>query len=103
MSTNKILAHTIPDGTPITLSVFIVIIETTRNLIRPVTLAVRLSANIIAGHLLISLLREIPSKNPKFILIILPFLFALILLEIAVAIIQSYVFIMLTSLYINEI
>jgi F0F1-type ATP synthase membrane subunit a len=35
---------------------FIVIVETIRNLIRPETLAVRLTANIIAGHLLLTLL-----------------------------------------------
>ena len=43
-------------GTPPILIPFIVCIETIRNLIRPGTLAVRLAANIIAGHLLLTLL-----------------------------------------------
>lgn len=101
--TNHIFSHLIPRGTPILLSVFIVFIETTRNVIRPITLSVRLTANIIAGHLLLTLLREIPSKTPDFINFIFPLLCALILLETAVAVIQRYVFVTLSSLYTNEI
>jgi F-type H+-transporting ATPase subunit a len=54
--TRHILAHLVPLGTPGALIPFIVLIETTRNVIRPGTLAVRLAANIIAGHLLLVLL-----------------------------------------------
>jgi len=50
------LAHLVPMGTPSVLIPLIVIIEITRNLIRPIALAVRLTANLIAGHLLIALL-----------------------------------------------
>jgi len=50
------LAHLLPQGTPTALMPFIVIIEITRTLIRPITLCVRLTANLIAGHLLITLL-----------------------------------------------
>jgi len=49
-NTNHIFEHLIPQGTPTLLIPFIVIIETIRNLIRPGTLAVRLTANIIAGQ-----------------------------------------------------
>ncbi|OQR79318.1 ATP synthase subunit 6 (mitochondrion)-like, partial [Tropilaelaps mercedesae] len=48
---NNFIKHLVPLGTPIILSSFIVIIETLRNLIRPSILAIRLTANIIAGHL----------------------------------------------------
>ena len=50
------LAHLVPLGTLGVLIPFMVLIETIRNVIRPGTFAVRLAANIIAGHLLLVLL-----------------------------------------------
>lgn len=98
-----ILAHLVPQGTPSALISFIVIIETVSNIIRPGTLAIRLSANIIAGHLLLTLLGNQTSSRS---LLILPSLLLtqilLLTLECAVAIIQSYVFIVLSSLYSSE-
>lgn len=97
------LIHLIPNGTPFILIPFIVIIETVRNLIRPLTLAIRLAANMIAGHLLISLIMSTNDITPFFLL---PLLFlgqlALMFLEIAVAFIQAYVFRVLMTLYSSE-
>ena len=79
-------------------------IETVRNLIRPGTLAVRLSANIIAGHLLLTLLGNIGahlSTSSVPLLLLLQIL--LMLLETAVAVIQAYVFAVLTVLYAREV
>lgn len=100
---NHILAHLVPQRTPNALISFIVIIETISNLIRPLTLAVRLSANIIAGHLLITLLGN-QTSNAYFITlyILIATQIILLTLESAVAIIQSYVFAVLSSLYSNE-
>jgi len=100
---NYIFTHLVPIGTPFLLASFIVLIETIRNIIRPITLSVRLTANIIAGHLLLTLLRNISEKIPFIYIFSYPILVALLLLEYAVAIIQSYVFITLLSLYITEI
>lgn len=99
--TNKIFAHLVPIGTPNILMPFIIIIESIRNLIRPGSLAVRLSANIIAGHLLISLLGSRINMTITIILIIT--FIILITFETAVRIIQSYVFITLSTLYSREI
>jgi len=52
----------VPQGTPYVLTPFIVLIELTRILIRPITLSVRLSANITAGHLLLSILVSFVSR-----------------------------------------
>lgn len=101
--TNKIFYHLVPLGTPLALSIFIVLIETIRNIIRPITLSIRLSANIIAGHLLITLLANISQDSFYIFFLSAPILFLLLLLEIGVAIIQSYVFTTLLSLYFNEI
>lgn len=100
---NKLISHLVPLGSPIFLSFFIVFIETIRNLIRPITLSVRLIANIISGHLLIHLLSSFALINNLIILITIPVIILLIVLETAVAIIQSFVFVTLISLYVNEV
>lgn len=102
--TKHIFIHLVPQGTPKVLIPFIVCIETIRNIIRPITLSVRLTANIIAGHLLITLLRNIGRKINLFIIpILLIIQLILLTLESAVAIIQSYVFSVLITLYFREI
>lgn len=102
--TQHIFAHLVPQGTPNILIPFIVCIETIRNIIRPGTLAVRLTANIIAGHLLLTLLGN-TGNSLSIILIYLLLLtqVALLILESAVAIIQSYVFSVLSTLYSREV
>ena len=101
---NNIIAHLVPLGTPAPLIPVMVIIETVRSIIRPMTLAVRLAANIIAGHLLLALLggQGNPRINPVIVLLIIA-LVLLLTLECAVACIQSYVFTILSSLYLNEL
>nr|WKK30207.1 ATP synthase subunit 6 [Ancistrocerus parietum] len=101
--TNFMFAHLVPLGTPSFLMPFMVIIESISNFIRPGTLAIRLSANMIAGHLLLCLLGSTGSNLTIFILIILIITQILLFsLEMAVSIIQSYVFMTLSSLYSNE-
>lgn len=102
--TQDIFAHLVPQGTPGVLIPFMVLIERIRNIIRPGTLAVRLAANIIAGHLLLRLLGGIGPVIPFRILWILVILQVLLLiLESAVAVIQSYVFAILRILYAREV
>nr|YP_009346072.1 ATP synthase F0 subunit 6 [Ogadenus brumpti]AMX74044.1 ATP synthase F0 subunit 6 [Ogadenus brumpti]AMX74057.1 ATP synthase F0 subunit 6 [Ogadenus brumpti] len=100
---NSMFTHLVPLGTPTFLSFFMVCIETISNLIRPITLAVRLSANMISGHLLLCLLSSSLLNLNLIFPLISPLLMCLLFLEMAVAIIQSYVFVTLSSLYLNEI
>lgn len=103
-NTQHIFIHIIPQGTPSILIPFIVLIETIRNIIRPGTLAVRLTANIIAGHLLITLLRGTGPNLPFYFLFFLVIIqILLLILESAVAIIQSYVIAILSTLYSREV
>nr|YP_010721215.1 ATP synthase F0 subunit 6 [Parnassius delphius]WDS46366.1 ATP synthase F0 subunit 6 [Parnassius delphius] len=96
--------HMIPQGTPNILMPFMVLIETISNIIRPGTLAIRLTANMIAGHLLLTLLSSTSSNLSFFMLFILIFMqILLLILESAVAIIQSYVISILSTLYSSEV
>nr|YP_009915370.1 ATP synthase F0 subunit 6 [Nysius fuscovittatus]QLF99803.1 ATP synthase F0 subunit 6 [Nysius fuscovittatus] len=100
--TNYMFAHMIPTGTPNMLMPFMVIIETISNLIRPGSLAVRLTANMIAGHLLMSLLGN-NATNSIMLPIIVMIQILLMMFEAAVAMIQAYVFSVLSTLYSSEI
>lgn len=97
------LAHFLPLNTPAPLAPLIVLIEVVRRVIRPLTLSIRLAANIVAGHLLLSLLSEniVGGLRATFFLVLLGLL-CLIVLEFAVALIQGYVFSLLSTLYLNE-
>uniref|UniRef100_Q2F9E9 ATP synthase subunit a n=1 Tax=Leucopternis semiplumbeus TaxID=345748 RepID=Q2F9E9_9AVES len=100
------LGHLLPEGTPTPLIPALILIETISLLIRPLALGVRLTANLTAGHLLIQLI----STATTALLPILPtvsvlttlILLLLTILEIAVAMIQAYVFVLLLSLYLQE-
>nr|YP_009485873.1 ATP synthase F0 subunit 6 [Paroster macrosturtensis]AVZ66446.1 ATP synthase F0 subunit 6 [Paroster macrosturtensis] len=102
--TQHMLAHLVPQGTPPMLMPFMVCIETISNMIRPGTLAVRLTANMIAGHLLLTLLGSTGLKmNPSLIIVLIITQLLLLMLEFAVSIIQSYVFAILSTLYSSEV
>nr|UFZ13181.1 ATP synthase F0 subunit 6 [Neochauliodes rotundatus] len=102
--TQHMFAHLVPQGTPPILMPFMVCIETVSNVIRPGTLAVRLAANMIAGHLLLTLLGNTgPSMTLSLLSILIIGQLLLLTLESAVAIIQSYVFAILSTLYSSEV
>nr|UFK32284.1 ATP synthase F0 subunit 6 [Anthus cervinus] len=100
------LGHLLPEGTPTPLIPALILIETTSLLIRPLALGVRLTANLTAGHLLIQLISTATtalfSTMPMISLLTLLVLFLLTILEVAVAMIQAYVFVLLLSLYLQE-
>nr|AGA83689.1 ATP synthase subunit 6 [Cisticola cantans belli] len=100
------LGHLLPEGTPTPLVPALILIETTSLLIRPIALGVRLTANLTAGHLLIQLISTatitLMSTMPMVSLLTFLILFLLTILEVAVAMIQAYVFVLLLSLYLQE-
>nr|UUA63322.1 ATP synthase F0 subunit 6 [Myotis riparius] len=104
--TKASLAHFLPQGTPLPLIPMLVIIETISLFIQPMALAVRLTANITAGHLLIHLIGGATlalmniSMTTAFITFVI--LVLLTVLEFAVALIQAYVFTLLVSLYLHD-
>lgn len=100
------LGHLLPEGTPTLLIPVLIIIETISLFIRPLALGVRLTANLTAGHLLIQLIATaafvLTPLIPTVAILTAALLFLLTLLEVAVAIIQAYVFVLLLSLYLQE-
>nr|YP_010373228.1 ATP synthase F0 subunit 6 [Coturnicops noveboracensis]UPI52486.1 ATP synthase F0 subunit 6 [Coturnicops noveboracensis] len=100
------LGHLLPEGTPTPLIPALIMIETTSLLIRPLALGVRLTANLTAGHLLIQLISTaaitLVTIMPAISLLTTSILLLLTLLEVAVAMIQAYVFVLLLSLYLQE-
>nr|YP_009488487.1 ATP synthase F0 subunit 6 [Dendrothrips minowai]AWD37114.1 ATP synthase F0 subunit 6 [Dendrothrips minowai] len=101
--TNKMFAHLVPLSTPKPLISFMVLIELISTLIRPGTLSIRLMANMVSGHLLLTLLGNSMSVSPFYILIILIMVQSMLSsLEIGVSMIQAYVFCMLLTLYSDE-
>nr|WKB11696.1 ATP synthase F0 subunit 6 [Lamproglena orientalis]WKB11709.1 ATP synthase F0 subunit 6 [Lamproglena orientalis] len=102
-NSDNVLGHLVPLGTPGLLMPFMVIIELISVMIRPITLAVRLMANMVAGHLLLELIGGmLYALNAKFIFMQIGVM-ALMGLEMGVAMIQSYVFTMLLVLYFSEV
>nr|YP_004581283.1 ATP synthase F0 subunit 6 [Polycyathus sp. MFL-2011]AEG79868.1 ATP synthase F0 subunit 6 [Polycyathus sp. MFL-2011] len=87
-----------PSGAPLILAPLLVLIETVSYFSRAISLGVRLAANLSAGHLLFAILAGFGVVFKSAILIMI----FITLLEIAVAIIQAYVFCLLTTIYLAD-
>nr|AQR56972.1 ATP synthase F0 subunit 6 [Ptychorhynchus pfisteri] len=100
-------AHLVPSGSPVGLIPLLVLIESVSILIRPITLGVRLAANITMGHLMLHVIGEY----------LVGFLFeaslvssvlgsvvmwGYVLFEFAVSFLQAYVFVLLVGLYSSD-
>jgi ATP synthase subunit 6 len=89
-----------PQGSPYPIMNFMVLVELVSVLIRPVTLSIRLVSNIVAGHLLMSILVRflLSSGYYRFFIVVL----VMNVLEIGVSFIQGYVFSMLLFIYYSD-
>jgi len=91
---------------PILLYPLMTVIELFSYVIRIFSLAIRLSANILAGHILVDIIAEVIVYlnycflDLSFVVFIL--LMALFFLEIGVALLQAYVFVLLITIYLND-
>ena len=100
------IAHFLPDGAPDWLNPFLVLIETTRIIVRPITLSFRLAANISAGHIVLSLVGVYCAaawfRSLRATILLLLTTLGYIMFEIAICIIQAYIFCLLLSLYADD-
>ena len=96
------IAHMLPFGSPVGLILFLPLVEIFSQLIRPLTLMIRLSTNLSSGHIIMymfSYFTLLSSVLSPFIYVVLYLLF---FLELAISMLQAYIFVSLLSLYINE-
>jgi len=104
----KFLALFVPKGTPIVLLPLIIIIEIVSYSLRTFSLAIRLFANMMAGHTLLHILSSfvflLLSTDHLNVTFIVPFILviAVTFLEIGIAFLQAYVFIILACIYLND-
>ena len=97
----------VPSGAPKALLPLIVVIEVVSYCLRPFSLAIRLFANMMAGHTLLYILSSfvIGLGNTKYLVLgLVPFVLvaAVIFLEIGIAFLQAYVFAILLAIYLND-
>jgi F-type H+-transporting ATPase subunit a len=98
----------IPPGVPAALLPLVALIEFVSTFfVRPFSLAVRLFANMLAGHLLLVTFAVLTATlwSKSLLLVILPFTFAVLIaltaFEILVALLQAFIFTILTAVYIG--
>ncbi len=91
-----------PKGMPAALLLLLVPIEIISYLIRPLTLSIRLFANMMAGHTMLVIFAGFVVAMGLFGILPLALNIFFILLELLVAVLQAYVFTILTCIYLND-
>ena len=96
----------IVEGVPTALLPLLFVIEILSYWIRPISLSVRLFANMFAGHTLLNILSNfgITFLNKQFLIAVFPLLFvlAICVLEFGIAFLQAYVFVNLLCMYLSD-
>nr|AWH98432.1 ATP synthase F0 subunit 6 [Conus spurius] len=103
----SVVAGLLPMGAPAPLNPFLVLIETVSIMVRPITLSVRLTANMSAGHIVLTLIGSyltaglfISSLFSVVLLLVIQVLY--MIFEFGISLIQAYIFCLLITLYSDE-
>nr|YP_009186438.1 ATP synthase F0 subunit 6 [Babylonia lutosa]AHH30668.1 ATP synthetase F0 subunit 6 [Babylonia lutosa] len=106
-SPSSVIAGLLPMGAPAPLNPFLVIIETVSIMVRPITLSVRLTANMSAGHIVLTLIGNyltaslfLSSVFSMALLLMIQVLYTIF--EFGISLIQAYIFCLLITLYSDE-
>nr|UYX79085.1 ATP synthase subunit 6 [Unedogemmula unedo] len=106
-SPSSVIAGLLPMGAPAPLNPFLVIIETVSIMVRPITLSVRLTANMSAGHIVLTLIGNyltaslfMSSIFSMLLLLAIQILYTIF--EFGISLIQAYIFCLLITLYSDE-
>jgi F-type H+-transporting ATPase subunit a len=92
----------VPHGVPLPLLVILVPIEVLSYFIRPFTLSIRLFANMLAGHTMLAILGGFAASIGFLAIFPVAINTAMFALELLVAVLQAYVFAILTCLYLSD-
>nr|AWH98419.1 ATP synthase F0 subunit 6 [Conus goudeyi] len=103
----SVVAGLLPMGAPAPLNPFLVLIETVSIMVRPITLSVRLTANMSAGHIVLTLIGNYLTAGlfvSSFfsILLLLAIQVLYTVFEFGISLIQAYIFCLLITLYSDE-
>nr|YP_003204724.1 ATP synthase F0 subunit 6 [Bivetiella cancellata]ACF04818.1 ATP synthase F0 subunit 6 [Bivetiella cancellata] len=106
-NSSSVVAALLPMGAPAFLNPFLVLIETVSIMVRPITLSVRLMANMSAGHIVLTLIGSYLTSSLLASSVFLMFVLVLIqifytIFEFGIGLIQAYIFCLLIVLYSNE-
>jgi F-type H+-transporting ATPase subunit a len=95
-------SHLVPFGTPTRLMFLLPLVEIFSQIIRPLTLTIRFATNLSAGHIMMFIFSYFSLLSPVLYPFIHIVLLVLLLIEVFIAFLQSYIFITLLSLYLLE-
>ena len=98
----KFFGFFLPHGTPWWLAPLMIFIELFAYLASPISLSVRLGANMMAGHTMLKVIAGFVTAMGVFGIVPLAFLMVLSGFELFVAILQAYIFTVLTCVYLND-
>ncbi|MBP9792040.1 MAG: F0F1 ATP synthase subunit A [Rickettsiales bacterium] len=98
----KFLHFFVPDGVPMVLLPFMVVIEIFVYFTRPVSLCIRLAANMFAGHVLMFIIAGFVTVMGVWGILPISFITIFTGFELFVAILQAYIFTILSCVYIND-
>ncbi len=91
-----------PSGTPGPLLLLLVPIEVISYFVRPVTHSIRLGANMMAGHATMKVFAGFLASAVALTPLVLPVMVAFTAFEFLVAVVQAYIFTILTCIYLND-
>ncbi len=92
----------LPEGVPIYIAPMLIIVEFFAYMSRPVSLSIRLAANMTAGHIVLKVIAGFVSMSGMFFLFPFALLTLLTGFEIFIAALQAYIFAMLVAVYLSD-
>lgn len=94
--------HMLPYGAPSALMFFLPLVEIFSQVIRPLTLTIRFATNISAGHIIMFIFSYFSLLSSALAPVLYLVLIVLLVIEVFIAFLQSYIFVTLLSLYFTE-